>query len=68
MTSWNILVADDLSAEGLEILRRCGTVTSHKGMSEDQLRDALPSFHALVVRSATVPKARMREIAAAAGA
>ena len=63
MTGFKILVADDLSAEGLEILRGCGEVTTRKGMPEDQLREELPPYHALVVRSATKVTARSLELA-----
>lgn len=64
MTHWKILVADELSEEGLEILRESGAeLTVHKGMSEDLLRETLPSYHALVVRSATKVTARSLELA-----
>jgi D-3-phosphoglycerate dehydrogenase / 2-oxoglutarate reductase len=63
MTVWKILVADDLSEEGLEILRKLGDVTVRKGMPEDDLRSELPPFHALVVRSATKVTARSLELA-----
>jgi len=53
MTPFRILVADELSSEGLEILGRAGEVVVRTGMDEATLRDALPGFHALVVRSAT---------------
>ena len=51
MTTWKILVADELSEEGLEILAQCGELTIHQGMSEDQLRSTLPSHHAPPIRS-----------------
>ena len=63
MTAWKILVADELSEEGLNMLAECGELTVHNGLSEDQLRDALPSHHALVVRSATKVTARSLELA-----
>ncbi len=50
---FSILVADDLGAEGLEILQQAGDVTVRTGMDEAALRDALAGQHALVVRSAT---------------
>ena len=53
MTNWKILVADDLAPEGLEILRAAGEVTVRQGMSLDELVEALPGTHALIVRSAT---------------
>ncbi len=59
--NFSILVADELSAEGLDVLRRHGEVTVRTGMNEDQLREALPPFHALVVRSATNVTARSLE-------
>ena len=59
--AFSILVADELSAEGLDILREHGEVTVRKGMNEDQLRETLPPFHALVVRSATKVTARALE-------
>ena len=48
-----ILVADDLSDEGVAILARIAEVTRRSGMDEASLRDALPGQHALIVRSAT---------------
>src|SRR5712671_1780619 len=61
--SFQILVADDLAEEGLQILRTAGEVTLHKGMDEATLRSTLPPFHALVVRSATQVTARSLELA-----
>jgi len=58
VTQFRILVADELSAEGLEILRSAGEVEVRSGMSESELLETLPPFHALVVRSATVVTAR----------
>ncbi|MEZ5962761.1 MAG: phosphoglycerate dehydrogenase [Planctomycetota bacterium] len=58
---FKILVADDLSAEGVEILRRAGEVTVQTGLKEDALRDLLPPYHALVVRSATQVTAKALE-------
>ena len=58
-----ILVADELSAEGMEILGRVGEVTTSKGMDEDTLRATLPDYHVLIVRSATVVTARSLELA-----
>jgi D-3-phosphoglycerate dehydrogenase len=56
-----ILVADDLSPQGVEILRQAGEVTVQTGLKEDQLREALVPYHALVVRSATRVTARALE-------
>ncbi len=62
MTSpWQILVADELSAEGLELLQKCGELTIRNGIPEEELREMLPPFHALVVRSATKVTARALE-------
>ncbi|MBX3463807.1 MAG: phosphoglycerate dehydrogenase [Planctomycetes bacterium] len=58
-----ILVADDLAEEGLALLRAAGEVTVRKGMDEATLRETLPPFHALVVRSATQVTARSLELA-----
>jgi D-3-phosphoglycerate dehydrogenase len=51
---YRILVADDLSDEGIAILERVGRVTRRAGLDVAQLRDALPGQHALVVRTAKV--------------
>ena len=59
--TYRILVADDLAEDGLAILRTAGEVTLQKGMNEDALRQKLPGFHALVVRSATQVTARSLE-------
>ena len=59
--TWKILVADDLSPEGIEILRQAGEVVVKKGMDEATLRAELPPYHALVVRSATRVTARALE-------
>ena len=48
-----ILVADDLGEEGMALLRAVGDVTVKTGMDEATLRDTLPGFETLVVRSAT---------------
>jgi D-3-phosphoglycerate dehydrogenase len=58
-----ILVTDDLAPEGLAILKQAGEVVVAKGMAEDQLREKLTGFHALVVRSATRVTARSLELA-----
>ena len=56
-----ILVADELSDEGIAILRGAGEVVVRKGMDEKALHDALAGFDALVVRSATRVTARALE-------
>ena len=61
--TFRILVADELDENGLQILRTAGAVTVRKGMDEAALRAALPGFHALVVRSATMVTARSLELA-----
>jgi D-3-phosphoglycerate dehydrogenase len=53
MRPWRILVADELSAEGIGILSAAGEVTVKKGLSPAGLGRELPPYHALVVRSAT---------------
>ena len=63
MTVRRILVADELSEEGLAILGETGDVTVRTGMSEEELRAELPQYHALVVRSATTVTGRSLELA-----
>ncbi len=63
MTRLNILVADDLGDEGMELLSQAGEVQLCTGMDEGQLREALRDQHALVVRSATKVTARSLELA-----
>src|SRR5258708_6243678 len=53
MKTWNILVADDLTPEAIEILGSAGTVVPKKRLKPAGLARELPAFHALVVRSAT---------------
>jgi D-3-phosphoglycerate dehydrogenase len=53
MSGLRILVADELSAEGMAILRGAGEVTFQKGLSGATLAKALLGKQALVVRSAT---------------
>ena len=48
-----ILVADELGQTGLTILEEAGEVTVKTGMDEATLRDTLPGYHALIIRSAT---------------
>ncbi|MDH3592846.1 MAG: phosphoglycerate dehydrogenase, partial [Planctomycetota bacterium] len=61
MNALRILVADDLGQEGIEMLAEAGEVKVKTGMTEDQLRDTLPGYHALIVRSATKVTARSLE-------
>ena len=61
MKHLSILVADDLSPEGLAILEKVGKVTVYQGMDEDTLRETLPDYDALIVRSATKVTARSLE-------
>jgi D-3-phosphoglycerate dehydrogenase len=63
MKAWRILVADELSPEGIALLETAGEVTVRKGMDEAALRAAVVPYHALVVRSATVVTARSLELA-----
>ncbi len=63
MSTYRILVADELAPEGMAILEEAADVTIRTGMDEDALREALPPYHALVVRSATKPTARSLELA-----
>ncbi len=58
-----ILVADDLGEEGMALLRDVGDVTLKTGMDEATLRETLPGFETLVVRSATTVTARSLELA-----
>jgi D-3-phosphoglycerate dehydrogenase len=53
MTRWKILVADELGAEGMEILAAAGEVVEKRGLKPADLARELPAYHALVVRSAT---------------
>lgn len=63
MTDVRILVADDLGAEGMEMLKAAGEVTLKTGMDEDTLRATLPGYHAVIVRSATTVTRRSMELA-----
>jgi len=58
-----ILVADDLGDEGMAMLRESGDVTLKTGMDEDALRETLPGYEVLVIRSATTVTARSLELA-----
>ena len=57
-----VLVADDLSAEGVEILRRAGLEVDVKvGLKPDELEAIIGEYDALAVRSATKVTARLLE-------
>lgn len=58
-----ILVADDPGDEGMAMLRESGDVTLKTGMDEDALRETLPGYEVLVIRSATTVTARSLELA-----
>jgi D-3-phosphoglycerate dehydrogenase / 2-oxoglutarate reductase len=51
--SYRILVADQISPEGIEILKRDGQVDVRTGLTPQELSEALPAYHGLVVRSQT---------------
>ena len=55
-----ILVADDLGEQGMAMLRESGDVTLKTGMDEATLRQTLPGYQVLVVRSATTVTAKSR--------
>jgi D-3-phosphoglycerate dehydrogenase len=61
MTDYRVLVADGLSEAGLSVLRRGAEVTASPKISADELRQALPGYHALVVRSRTKVTAGLLE-------
>jgi len=63
MKRWNILVADEISPQGLDILRACGDAWQHHGLGPDELKKELPGRHALIVRSATKVTAEALEAA-----
>src|SRR5512137_556773 len=57
-----VLVADDLSAEGIEILRRAGLqVDVRVGMKPEELEAAIGEYDGLAVRSASKVTARVLE-------
>jgi D-3-phosphoglycerate dehydrogenase len=57
-----VLVADDLSAEGVAILRKAGLeVDVRVGMKPDELEAAIAAYDAIAVRSATKVTARVLE-------
>jgi D-3-phosphoglycerate dehydrogenase len=49
-----VLVSDNISSKGLEILRNAGlTVDVKTGLKPDELKSIIGDYHALIVRSAT---------------
>src|SRR5690242_19189695 len=57
-----VLVSDDLSAEGVEIMRRAGLEVDVKiGLPADQLEAIVGGYDALAVRSATKVTAKLLE-------
>ncbi len=56
-----ILVSDGLSEDGIALLRTAGEVTVSPKITADELRAALPAYHALVVRSRTKVTAKVVE-------
>jgi D-3-phosphoglycerate dehydrogenase len=47
----HVLVADKIAGEGLVLLKQVAAVDVRTGLSEAELRDAIPPYDALVVRS-----------------
>ena len=50
---WRILVAEPLGKEGLDLLRQKATVDVRLRLPPAELEAAIPSYHALIVRSGT---------------
>jgi D-3-phosphoglycerate dehydrogenase len=59
-----IIVTDGLSPDGLALLGTVGEVVNNPKITADELRAALPDYHALVVRSRTKVTAKLLEAAA----
>jgi D-3-phosphoglycerate dehydrogenase len=59
-----ILVTDGLSPAGLALLATAGELVNRPNLTADELRAALPEYHALVVRSRTKVTAKLLEAAA----
>lgn len=57
--TYQILVSDGLSEDGLALLRQAGEVTVNSKITADELLAALPNYHALVVRSRTKVTAKV---------
>jgi D-3-phosphoglycerate dehydrogenase len=59
-----ILVSDNLSEKGVEILRKAGfTVDVKPGMKPDELKACIGQYHGIVIRSATMMTADIIEAA-----
>lgn len=61
MPEFNILITDGLDESGLSILRASANVDDKPGISADDLRRAVPDYHALVVRGRTKVTASVLE-------
>lgn len=60
-----VLVSDNLSPRGIEILKRAGLDVDVKtGMSPDELKSCIGQYHGLIIRSATKVTADIVEAAA----
>src|SRR5512137_2057213 len=60
-----VLVADDLSSEGVEVLRRAGLeVDVRVGLKPAELEEAIGAYDAIAVRSATKVTAQLLDRAA----
>lgn len=53
MSAPKVLVPEKLSAEGLALLSRTLHVDERKGLSPDELKEIIPQYDALLVRSET---------------
>jgi D-3-phosphoglycerate dehydrogenase len=58
-----VLVADAIAQDGVDILRQRHSVDIKTGLTEEQLVEAIPEYHALVVRSSTTVTSRVIEAA-----
>ncbi|MCS6910973.1 MAG: hydroxyacid dehydrogenase, partial [Anaerolineales bacterium] len=56
-----ILIADGLSEKGVEVLRGAGEVVVNPKITADELLEAIPEYHALIVRSRTKVTAQVIE-------
>lgn len=64
MPTWNILIADGLSENGLEVLRPAAGVENCAGISAEELLENIGRFDALIVRSRTKVTAAVFEAGA----
>ncbi len=53
MSSWKILISDQLNARGVEILRAAAQVENRPGIAAEELLEIIGNFDALVVRGRT---------------